>query len=180
MRAEVNYLVRGATRYAVEENWRVHNFVSLISKPLAFLPEDGTARLLGELMYQSHVGYSECGLGSEATDKIVELVRGQESSGLWGAKITGGGAGGTVAVLGSNTPAGEAAFSRVVEQYHLWSGREPYVFQGSSAGCDKFGVIQESLLGQTGSLNKQVIVSYCSENDQHMVCIYARIAVMYH
>ena len=141
VRAEVSYPVRGATRYAVEENWRVHNFLSLISNLVA-LPEDRTARLLGELMYQSHVGYSQCGLGSEATDKIVELVRGQESSGLWGAKITGGGAGGTVAVLGSNTPDGEAAFSRVVDQYHLWSGSEPYVFQGSSAGCDKFGVIE--------------------------------------
>ena len=141
VRAEVSYPVRGATRYAVEENWRVNNFVSLISKP-ASLPEDSIARLLGELMFQSHVGYGQCGLGSEATDKIVELVRAQESSGLWGAKITGGGAGGTVAVLGSNTPAGEAAFSRVVDQYQLWSGREPYVFQGSSAGCDKFGVIE--------------------------------------
>ncbi len=141
VRGEVNYPVRGATRYAVEENWRVHSFVGLISKPMPVL-DVNTVRLLGELMYQSHVGYSQCGLGSEATDKIVELVRGERSSGLWGAKITGGGAGGTVAVLGSNTPAAAAAFSRVVDQYHSRTGREPYLFQGSSAGCDKFGVIE--------------------------------------
>ena len=64
------------------------------------------------------------------------------AAGLWGAKITGGGAGGTVAVLGSNTPAAASAFTRVVEQYRSWSGKEPYVFQGSSAGCDSFGVVQ--------------------------------------
>lgn len=30
---------------------------------------------LGELMYQSHASYSRCGLGSEGTDRLVELVR---------------------------------------------------------------------------------------------------------
>ena len=143
VRPEVVYPVRAATRYAVEENWRVHSFFSLISKPAALIDEIAT-HLLGELMVQSHVGYSECGLGSEATDKIVELVRAEPSNVLLGAKITGGGAGGTVAVLGMNTPLAERAFQRVVEQYHAWSGKEPYLFEGSSAGCDKFGVQQVS------------------------------------
>ena len=52
-------------------------------------------------MFQSHWSYTECGLGCEATDQLIELVRrraGQDL--LFGAKITGGGAGGTVAVLG--------------------------------------------------------------------------------
>jgi len=139
VRPEVNYPVRGATRYAVEENWRVHGFFSLISKPMATMDEI-TPHLLGELMYQSHVGYSQCGLGSEATDKIVELVRSEKKHGLVGAKITGGGAGGTVAVLGMNAKASECAFQRVVDKYHEWSGMEPFLFEGSSAGCDKFGV----------------------------------------
>jgi L-arabinokinase len=143
VRPEVVYPVRAATRYAVEENWRVHSFFSLISKPAALIDEIAT-HLLGELMVQSHVGYSECGLGSEATDKIVELVRAEPSNALLGAKITGGGAGGTVAVLGMNTPLAERAFQRVVEQYHAWSGTQPYLFTGSSAGCDKFGVQQVS------------------------------------
>ena len=52
-------------------------------------------------MYQSHASYSACGLGSEGTDLLVDLVRkAGSSSGLYGAKITGGGSGGTVAVLG--------------------------------------------------------------------------------
>jgi galactokinase len=140
VRPEVSYLVRAATRYAVEENWRVQSFFSLLSRP----PEniDATCgRLLGELMYLAHIGYSQCGLGSIATDKLVELVRNEISHGLLGAKITGGGAGGTVAILGLNNPEAETAFRRVVEQYADWSRSDPYVFTGSSAGCDKFGVL---------------------------------------
>jgi galactokinase len=143
VRPDVVYPVRAATRYAVEENWRVQSFFSLISRP-AEMMDAGTGALLGELMYLAHIGYSECGLGSEATDKIVELVRAEKSNGLLGAKITGGGAGGTVAILGWNTPNAEQAFGRVLDKYAAWSKSEPYVFLGSSAGCDKFGVARIS------------------------------------
>lgn len=140
VREEVTYPVKAATRYAVEENWRVRTFFNLItgSDPL---PES-IGKQLGELMYQAHVGYSDCGLGSEATDLLVELVRVEEGSDLLGAKITGGGAGGTVAILGWDTPASGAAFKRVVRAYEKESGREAYVFEGSSPGCDAFGVVK--------------------------------------
>jgi L-arabinokinase len=141
VRPEVVYPVRAATRYAVEENWRVQSFFSLISRPADTL-DATTGALLGELMYLAHLGYSECGLGSEATDKIVELVRAEKNSDLLGAKITGGGAGGTVAILGWNNSAAEDAFQRVLSKYADWSKKEPYVFTGSSAGCDKFGVVR--------------------------------------
>lgn len=143
VRPEVVYPVRAATRYAVEENWRVNAFFSLLSNP-AVAMKATTGSLLGELMYLAHLGYSECGLGSTATDKIVELVREEKTGELLGAKITGGGAGGTVAILGWNTPGAEAAFQRVLEDYGSWSKTEPYVFRGSSAGCDRFGVVRVS------------------------------------
>jgi len=139
VRPDVFYPVRSATRYAVEENWRVNNFFSLISNPSPQIDET-TGFLLGELMYQSHFGYTECGLGSEATDKIVALVLEENKGGLLGAKITGGGAGGTVAVLGWNTKEAQSAFDRVVDAYRKWSGIDPYIFKGSSAGSDIFGV----------------------------------------
>ena len=52
---------------------------------------------------QSHASYNRCGLGSEATDRIVALTRAEmasrQSNGLpavlHGAKITGGGSGGS-------------------------------------------------------------------------------------
>ena len=56
---------------------------------------------MGQMMAASHASYSACGLASEGTDLLVELVReAGPASGLYGAKITGGGSGGTVAILG--------------------------------------------------------------------------------
>ena len=141
VRDEVTYPVRAATRYAVEENWRVSLFFGLISGAAGGVSEQA-GRLLGELMYQAHEGYNSCGLGSPATDQIVELVRREASRGLLGAKITGGGAGGTVAVLGWNTSSAAEAFQNVVSQYRQSSGIKPYIFSGSSAGADAFGVTE--------------------------------------
>ena len=41
-----------------------------------------------------------CGLGSDGTDRLVMQVENQRGNGLYGAKITGGGSGGTVCVIG--------------------------------------------------------------------------------
>lgn len=59
---------------------------------------------------QCHYSYSACGLGSDGTDRIVQLVQDlqhskapkSEGGTLFGAKITGGGSGGTVCVIGKN------------------------------------------------------------------------------
>jgi L-arabinokinase len=132
---DVAYPVRAAARYAVEENLRVCLFVELARGAR----EADTFRTMGELMYQSHYAYTECGLGCEATDYIVELVRSEGSGGgLYGAKMTGGGAGGTVAVLCER--GSDAAFERVIERYAEHSGIVPYVFRGSSPGADRYGV----------------------------------------
>jgi galactokinase len=136
IRPDVNYRVRVCTRYAIEENHRIELFVELARRP-----DSGTSafRLMGDLMFQSHWSYTECGLGCEATDLLAELVREECASGkLYGAKITGGGGGGTVAVLGPED--GDAAFHRVVEKYAEARQRQPYVFEGSSMGADRFGV----------------------------------------
>ena len=94
---------------------------------------------MGEVMYQSHQAYTDCGLGCDATDLLVDLVRETgPPRGLFGAKITGGGAGGTVAVLGLKEA--RPAFDRVVSRYVAARGITPYVFHGSSMGADRFGV----------------------------------------
>jgi L-arabinokinase len=63
-----------------------------------------------------------------------EIPRGK----LFGAKVTGGGGGGTIAVLGRED-AGEAV-ERIVEKYAEVRKCEPYVFNGSSIGADRFGI----------------------------------------
>jgi L-arabinokinase len=89
-------------------------------------------------MYDSHASYSACGLGAQTTDLLVELVRATGvDQGLYGAKITGGGSGGTVAVLGDRD-AGPAV-KKVADRFAAVMGYEPYIFSGSSPGSAAFG-----------------------------------------
>jgi len=48
-------------------------------------------------MLDSHKSYSHCGLGTERTDEIVSLA--MTRKGISGARVTGGGNGGTVCLL---------------------------------------------------------------------------------
>lgn len=138
IRPDVNYPVRACTRYAIEENQRIKLFVELV-RGLGTQPSEAGFALLGELMFQSHWSYTECGLGAEETDSIIDLVREESGEGkLYGAKITGGGAGGTVAILGA--AGARKSFERVVNRYADSCGFMPYVFEGSSQGADSFGV----------------------------------------
>ena len=89
-------------------------------------------------MYQSHASYSACGLGTAKTDLLVDLVRAAgPAQGLYGAKITGGGSGGTVAVLGRR--GADAAVEAVADEYARRTGHRPWIFSGSSAGAAAFG-----------------------------------------
>ncbi len=133
--ASRSYPVRAATGHPVYEHFRVRTFAEL----LASKPDARVCALLGELMYQSHQSYSACGLGSDGTDEIVKLVRDEGArAGLFGAKITGGGSGGTVAILARADAA--QSVERVAARYAERSGREPYLFRGSSPGAAQFGV----------------------------------------
>jgi L-arabinokinase len=89
-------------------------------------------------MYESHASYGHCGLGSEGTDRLVALVRSEgQAAGLYGARITGGGSGGTVAVLGRRGAA--PAIARVADAYEQKTGYRPHIFTGSSPGVMAFG-----------------------------------------
>jgi L-arabinokinase len=127
------YPVYQATRHPINENERVKRFEELLSSA-----EPQRGRLLGELMYEAHKGYSDCGLGSAGTDEIVSIVREQgPERGLFGAKITGGGSGGTVAVLGSRDAWQSVKW--VAREYGRRSGYKPLVISGSSPGSVRFG-----------------------------------------
>ncbi len=97
--ATKEYAVRTCTEHPIYENRRVENFKNLL---LRYSEVDETTRFsilkeMGELMKQSHKSYSICGLGSDRTDEITYLSNQFES--IYGAKITGGGSGGTVCLL---------------------------------------------------------------------------------
>src|SRR5712691_8006314 len=129
----VEYPVLAATRHPIYEHPRVNSFAAILKN----WKGDEQARRLGELMYESHVSYSKCGLGSDGTDALVALVRASAEDVLYGAKITGGGSGGTVAVLGRRG-AGETV-CKVAACYREQTGYEPAIISGSSPGASAFG-----------------------------------------
>jgi len=128
------YRIRQPTTHPVYEHERVKLFRRLLTEASS----EERRKELGELMYQSHASYSACGLGSYGTDLIVSLVRAEgPANGLYGARITGGGSGGTVAILGRRDA--HQAINRVAQRYGEATGYHPYIFQGSSSGVARFG-----------------------------------------
>ena len=131
------YPVFAATGHPVYEHARVKLFAKTLQNWQG--TRDGWP--LGDLMYESHESYSACGLGSSVTDELVRLVRqADEDCGLYGAKITGGGSGGTVAVLGQRSA--QPTIEAIAKRYAQRSGHEPLIISGSSAGAAQFGVLK--------------------------------------
>ncbi len=130
--AGVYYPVFVATRHPIYENARVKEWALTLQN---WQTQQGAR--LGELMFQSHQSYSDCGLGSEATDLIVRLVRELPNGELFGARITGGGSGGTVAVLGKRGSRDQ--IEEVRKQFAASTGYLPLVISGSSPGAGAFG-----------------------------------------
>jgi L-arabinokinase len=130
------YPVRQSTAHPVNEQARVDRFAELLNR---LATDPGVAPELGQLMYAAHASYSACGLGSDATDRLVEMVNAATpASGLFGAKITGGGSGGTVAILG--TVDAEATVREIAARYESETGREADVFVHSGPGAAESGV----------------------------------------
>jgi galactokinase len=90
------YSVKTCTAHPVYENERVNRFMNLLKQD-NIRESETVAREMGQLMYQSHESYTHCGLGSPRTDHLVKEAK--KLSAVYGAKITGGGSGGTVCLL---------------------------------------------------------------------------------
>ncbi len=130
-----SYAIRQPTAHPIYEHLRVRLFRSLLVQNTV---NDEQLALLGELMYQSHASYSACGLGSAGTDRLVELVRqAGPAHGLYGAKITGGGSGGTVAVLARR--GSHSQIERIANHYSQESNLPIEILGGSSPGAVAWG-----------------------------------------
>ena len=94
------YPIRSRVQHAVYENARVKRFIAAI-KNAGKEPDNiqDYLREAGSLMYESNDSYRDrAGLGSLEVDGLVNIARKiGEQGGIYGAKITGGGGGGTVA-----------------------------------------------------------------------------------
>ncbi|MBN2413878.1 GHMP kinase [candidate division KSB1 bacterium] len=134
------YYPQKTAEHPVFENFRNQKFIKLLE---TYFPGDSKENLIqaGNLMYESHDSYSDnCGLGAKETDIIVNLVKklGPEK-GFYGAKITGGGSGGTVAILADKNV--DDTLKNIATRYHDMTKLKPYIFWGSSPGALELGTI---------------------------------------
>lgn len=142
----VSYHVQSATDHHVLEARRVKHFVQCL-EAAAKLPIGDKARKIeldkaGHLMYGSHISYTKDALlGAPECDLLVDLVRKREGRGFYGAKITGGGSGGTVAVLANIGPTVDAAVQEIMAEYTKQTGLKPEAFLGDSPGAWAVGTV---------------------------------------
>jgi galactokinase len=143
---KTNYHVVQATDHHVLEAWRVRRFVELITAanqaPTGSAERGGLLDKAGHLMYASHLSYTnDAMLGADECDLLVKLAREREPAGIYGAKITGGGSGGTVAILCDASDRADAAISEIMARYEQQTGRKPEAFLASSPGAWHAGTV---------------------------------------
>ena len=129
----IDYEIQHATDHHVLEARRVRNFARYIEEALAApgpREKGGMLDRAGHLMYASHQSYTmDAMLGAPECDLLVQLARQRVSApGLYGARITGCGGGGTVAVLAAKhhavrrTPPSRRDYEK---EYERQTGRTP-------------------------------------------------------
>jgi L-arabinokinase len=137
---DTGYHVQSATDHHVFEASRVRNFADFIERAAALPVGDPQRKLLldkaGHLMYASHISYTKDALlGADECDLLVDLARQRESAGIYGAKITGGGSGGTVAILCDIGETVDAAVTEIMSEYEKKTGLKPEAFLSNSPGA---------------------------------------------
>ena len=139
---EKTYSVKNRVEHMIYENARTQQFITAI-KNADKDPEriQDYLREAGSLMYESNASYRDlAGLGSPEVDGLVNIARKiGEQGGIYGAKITGGGGGGTVALLCHGSI--ENSLTQVLAAYKLAWGIDGELIRGNAVGASEFGHI---------------------------------------
>ncbi len=143
---ERDYHVQGATDHHVLEAHRVREFAGYLeeagTKPSRTREQGILLDKAGHLMYASHLSYTnDARLGADECDLLVDLAHKQEPAGIYGAKITGGGSGGTVAILCDVSEKADRAIERIMTEYEKQAGNKPEAFTGTSPGAWRVGTV---------------------------------------
>lgn len=94
------YNIKSSTLHPVYEHHRVKNFLDCLvslKNVTDSSRRNAIHQKMGKYMLAAHDSYSVCGLGTVRTDTIVKLAMAKE--GIMGARITGGGNGGTICLM---------------------------------------------------------------------------------
>lgn len=141
------YRVLGPTLHPIYENQRVLHFMEHLNSGDS---DEKWWLAAGDCMFASHLSYRDnCHLSVPEVDFIVDAVRSRgPGKGLYGAKITGGGSGGTVAIFG-NKDALTREVPAIAREYKRLTGLDGEIFEGSSPGAIEFGSFRYAF-GPTG------------------------------
>lgn len=134
------YAPRPVTEHHILEQQRSYRLVEILSKASA--NDRQAATEAGQIMFESHASLSDrCNLGCREVDLLVDLVKGQGAEkGLYGARVSGWGSGGTIAVLAAAGT--EDLLRNLARQYRDRTGLEAILFFGSSQGALELGTIR--------------------------------------
>jgi galactokinase len=132
------YKVRSRVEHPVYEHERVESFIAHL-KAASRTGQKAFLESAGRFMFASDWSYiHRCGLGSPETSWLVREIKNMgPKAGFYGAKITGGGSGGTVAVAGD-----ERMFDHLehlLVRYVNKTGIKGELFTGTSPGAVEFG-----------------------------------------
>ncbi len=140
------YRIRNCVQHPIFENERVLQFIAAL-KDIVKSPKNvhNALKKAGRLMSESHASYRDLvGLSSPEIEGIVNIAKKiGEHGGIYGAKITGGGGGGTVAILGYGDIS--TALAQILSAYKLAWGLEAETFTDSSHGACELGHITYQL-----------------------------------
>jgi L-arabinokinase len=150
---DATYRVAGPTEHPIGENERVLQFITALQA--AGRGDERACVAAGEMMYATHESYrGNCRLSVPEVNFLVETVRKRgPEHGLYGAKITGGGTGGTVAVFGK-IEALKKHIPQIALEYSRRVGVMPDIFEGTSPGAIEFGARRYSFGANGWQLSK--------------------------
>ena len=122
-----------------DEILRAERFHELLKLPAS--PEH--RRELGDLMFASHAHYVQNGRSNAACDLVVQVLKQRRDAGggVYGARLTGRGGGGTVVLVGEPTKVWYEAL-RAKKALNEATGHSGHVFRYSSPGAMSSGSIE--------------------------------------
>jgi galactokinase len=140
---EKRYNPRSRAEHAIMENARTLRLGELLEGTDGASDEDRMIEA-GRLIYESHQSYDKnCGLATKETDLIVRLAKEQgPEKGVYGAKVTNKGSGGTVVILSAANS--NDVVRNIAAEYMDATKREPDLFFGSSQGAFEMGMTSVS------------------------------------
>jgi len=142
---EKTYAVRAAVCHHVFEPKRVEAFIDVLGRAASADADAAAASMTraGRLMVASHHSYGlRANMGHADTDRLVRMACDLgPDRGFFGAKITGGGCGGTVAILMRNDPQTHDALEDLRSRYSGDTGRTTMLFDGSGPGAAAWGTV---------------------------------------